>query len=52
MDLDTAADIWDALISKRRYREAWPREKVVEYIRSRAGTHFDPNLVDLFLANI
>ena len=46
------ADIWDALISKRRYREAWPREKVVEYIRSRAGTHFDPNLVDLFLANI
>jgi HD-GYP domain-containing protein (c-di-GMP phosphodiesterase class II) len=46
------ADTWDALISARRYREAWPREKVVEYIRSRAGTRFDPNLVDLFLANI
>ena len=46
------ADIWDALISERRYSKAWPREKVVEYIRSRAGTHFDPNLVDLFLANI
>jgi HD-GYP domain-containing protein (c-di-GMP phosphodiesterase class II) len=46
------ADIWDALISKRRYREAWPREKVVEYVRTRAGTHFDPNLVDLFLSNI
>ncbi len=46
------ADTWDALISARRYREAWPREKVVEYIRSQAGTRFDPNLVDLFLANI
>ena len=46
------ADIWDALISERRYRAAWPREKVVEYIRSQAGIHFDPNLVDLFLANV
>jgi len=46
------ADIWDALISERRYHKAWPREKVVEYIRSHAGTHFDPNLVELFLANV
>ena len=46
------ADIWDALISERRYRKAWPREKVVEYIRSRASTHFDPNLVELFLDNV
>jgi HD-GYP domain-containing protein (c-di-GMP phosphodiesterase class II) len=46
------ADIWDALISERRYHKAWPREKVVEYIRSHAGTHFDPNLVELFLDNV
>jgi HD-GYP domain-containing protein (c-di-GMP phosphodiesterase class II) len=46
------ADIWDALISERRYHEAWPRKKVGTYIRERAGTHFDPNLVDLFLTNI
>ena len=46
------SDIWDALISERRYHEAWPRKKVVEHIRSLAGTHFDPDLVDLFLANI
>jgi len=46
------ADIWDALISERRYREAWPREKVEAYIRERAGTHFDPDLVDLFLNNV
>jgi len=45
-------DTWDALISARRYHEAWPREKVEEYIRDRAGTHFDPDLVELFLANV
>ena len=48
----TLADNWDALISERRYHKAWSREKVVEYIRSRAGTHFDPNLVELFLDNV
>jgi len=46
------ADIWDALISERRYHEAWPREKVETYIRERTGTHFDPDLVDLFLAHV
>jgi putative nucleotidyltransferase with HDIG domain len=46
------ADIWDALISRRRYHEAWPREKVETYIRELAGTHFDPDLVDMFLANV
>ncbi|MDH3329212.1 MAG: HD domain-containing protein [Desulfobulbaceae bacterium] len=46
------SDIWDALISERRYHKAWPREKVVQYIRSLAGTHFDPDLGEFFLANI
>lgn len=46
------ADIWDALISDRLYREAWSREKVEEYFRSQAGKHFDPHLVELFLANV
>lgn len=45
-------DTWDALISERRYRRAWPRDKVKEYIHEQAGTQFDPNLVELFLANI
>lgn len=45
------ADNWDALISERRYRKPWPREKVVNHIRSQAGTHFDPDLVDIFLTN-
>ncbi|MFP3982096.1 MAG: HD-GYP domain-containing protein [Desulfurivibrionaceae bacterium] len=46
------ADNWDALRVKRRYHEAWPREKVVQYIRDNAGTSFDPNLVETFLANV
>ncbi|OGQ95692.1 MAG: hypothetical protein A2521_17000 [Deltaproteobacteria bacterium RIFOXYD12_FULL_57_12] len=45
------ADIWDALIHERRYHAAWPREKVAAHIRSLASTHFDPDLVDVFLAN-
>lgn len=46
------ADIWDALVSERRYHKAWPRDKVVEHIRSLAGTHFDPDLVEVFLHNV
>lgn len=43
------ADTWDALVSARRYHEAWPREKAAEHIRLRSGSHFDPDLVETFL---
>ncbi len=43
------ADVWDALTSDRPYRKAWPKEKAIEYIRSQAGRHFDPQVVDYFL---
>ena len=43
------ADIWDALNSNRRYHAAWPEEQVREYIRSLAGTQFDPRVVEMFL---
>ena len=33
-------DVWDALASDRPYRAAWPKEKVLEYIRVRIGTAF------------
>lgn len=42
-------DIWDALVSDRPYRKAVPEEEVRAYLRSIAGTHLDPALVDLFL---
>ncbi len=43
-------DVWDALRSDRPYRKAWSEEKALEYIKSLSGTHFDPEIVNLFLA--
>jgi response regulator RpfG family c-di-GMP phosphodiesterase len=45
----TIVDTWDALLTSRRYREAWSREKVRDHIHSLAGTHFDPRIIDVFL---
>jgi HD-GYP domain-containing protein (c-di-GMP phosphodiesterase class II) len=42
-------DVWDALRSRRSYRQGWPDEKVLEYIRSQAGRYFDPKAVELFV---
>jgi HD-GYP domain-containing protein (c-di-GMP phosphodiesterase class II) len=42
-------DIYDALSHDRPYREAWPKRKVLKYIRDQAGKHLDPKIVDLFL---
>jgi len=47
--LFAVVDVWDALCSDRPYRKGWSEEKVREYIRLQAGTHFDPQAVDLFL---
>ena len=46
------ADVWDALISERRYREAQSPEVAIEYLRSEAGQHFDPQIVAAFLKMI
>ncbi len=45
-------DVWDALLSDRPYRRAWSADQAREYIRSQAGTHFDPRVVDAFLTMI
>jgi len=42
-------DVWDALRSDRPYRQGWPKEKVIKYIKSLSGTHFDPAVVAVFL---
>ena len=42
-------DVWDALSSDRPYRPAWPRERVLDHLQSLAGTHFDPEIVPVFL---
>ncbi len=43
------ADVWDALSSDRPYREAWPKEKVLDYMRAGSGSHFDPDIINTFL---
>ncbi len=47
--LFAVVDVWDALCSDRPYREGWPERKVIEYIQSQSGTHFDPKAVELFM---
>lgn len=42
------ADVWDALRHDRPYHAAWTTERARGYIRSKAGTHFDPTVVDAF----
>jgi len=46
------ADVFDALSSKRCYKDPMPQDKVLEIMRSDAGTHFDPELIELFFANL
>lgn len=43
-------DVWDALRSSRPYHPTWSVERAREYLRDGAGSHFDPNVVDAFLA--
>ncbi len=43
------ADVFDALTTKRPYKEAWPLEDAFDFIRKNRGLHFDPELADAFL---
>ncbi|MFQ5532399.1 MAG: HD domain-containing phosphohydrolase [Candidatus Methylomirabilales bacterium] len=43
------ADVFDALVSERPYRGGWAHEKAIELIKERAGTQFDPKIVQAFL---
>ena len=46
--LMAVADVYDALISKRVYKPAFPHEKAMDIIREGAGKHFDPAVVEAF----
>lgn len=46
------ADVWDALVSERRYRGAQAPEVAIKYLQSEAGQHFDPRIVEVFLKMI
>jgi putative nucleotidyltransferase with HDIG domain len=42
-------DVYDALRTRRPYRDAWPVEQVLPYIEGRAGLEFDPHYVRAFI---
>jgi len=48
--LFAVVDVWDALCSDRPYRKAWSPDRVLDHIHSLSGTHFDPEVVRVFMA--
>ena len=45
-------DVFDALMSKRPYKEPFSLEKTLSIIEGDSGTHFDPKVVETFLENL
>jgi response regulator RpfG family c-di-GMP phosphodiesterase len=48
----TVADVFDALSSRRSYKDTWPRNKIVAFFEEQIGKHFDPELAQLLLLNM
>ena len=46
------ADVYDALLSKRVYKEPMTFQATVEIVKSSAGNHFDPTLAKIVVENI
>jgi HD-GYP domain-containing protein (c-di-GMP phosphodiesterase class II) len=45
----SVVDVWDAILSNRTYRKAWPRGRARAYMKQQAGHSFDPHIVNVFL---
>lgn len=50
--ITAVADVFDALGSKRVYKDAWELPDILELFKNERGKHFDPKLVDLFFDNL
>ncbi|NKI17724.1 DUF3369 domain-containing protein [Spongiibacter sp. KMU-166] len=50
--ITSIADVFDALSTRRVYKEPWPMEEVIAYFKEQRGKQFDPVLVDIFLDNM
>ena len=50
--ITAVADVFDALLHKRCYKEPWSIDKVIELFKDQRGKHFEPKLVDILLDNI
>jgi len=46
----SVVDVWDALLSDRSYRPAFSTEETMAHIREESGTHFDPDIVEVFFS--
>lgn len=46
------ADVFDALSSRRSYKEPWDQLEIFKQIESESGNHFDPELVQIFFSRI
>ena len=46
------ADVFDALGSKRCYKDAWPIEKIIVYMKDISGQQFDPAIINWVIDNI
>ncbi len=46
------ADVYDALMSKRTYKNSWSHDEAMQYLKEGSGTHFDPVIVKLLAENI
>ncbi|GEO36599.1 transcriptional regulator [Skermanella aerolata] len=50
--ITAVADVYDALMHKRPYKDAWHAAETIEHLKSESGKHFDPQVVDAFLSLI
>ncbi|MDD3463079.1 MAG: transporter substrate-binding domain-containing protein [Sulfurospirillaceae bacterium] len=50
--ITAVADVFDALGSKRVYKEAWEDNKIFMFFKEQSGKHFDPKLIDIFFTNL
>ncbi|ETR72843.1 MAG: hypothetical protein OMM_01400 [Candidatus Magnetoglobus multicellularis str. Araruama] len=50
--ISAVCDVFDALTSERPYKKEWPVQDAIDEIVNQKGEHFDPYLVDLFIANL
>ena len=48
--LVAVVDVFDALYNERPYKPAWPLRRCLDYIRSHAGSQFDPGFAAVFVA--
>jgi response regulator RpfG family c-di-GMP phosphodiesterase len=49
--ITAVADVFDALGSKRVYKDAWSLDEIFKLFKEQRGKHFDPLLVDIFFEN-